>query len=134
MREIKFRVWHKNSKEYLQLGNSDWDAYREASIEISFYPSLKVIQRVFSELDSDFTKDVVIEQYTGLKDKNGKEIYEGDILSQDGVTDPEDIFEVVYHDAEARFVLENDYGRGPDLGEWFNKLVIGNIHENKDLL
>lgn len=73
MREILFRLWHKHWKQMIYL-----TGFR--------YINEKSIQIYYKDEDGDFTttsvnlEDVVIEQYTGLKDKNGKEIYEGDVV------------------------------------------------------
>lgn len=64
-----------------------------------------------------------IMQYTGLKDKNGKEIYEGDLLK---VNDVNTVMEVKWYDDSAGFNLA-----------YLNKNtceVIGNIHENPELI
>lgn len=69
-----------------------------------------------------------IMQYTGLLDKSGKEIYEGDVLSFDGHTNEEKfIASVVFKDG--KFV---DSLYGWDIGKY--REIIGNIHQNPELL
>ncbi|ASN62118.1 YopX family protein [Latilactobacillus curvatus] len=68
MREIKFRAWHKNRETFLDF---DW--------------AVDKLGRVFSILDKcvydEFTDEIELMQYTGLKDMNGVEIYEGDVVN-----------------------------------------------------
>lgn len=106
MRELKFRVWLHNSKEW---GNV-------ACLEI--FNATGKLEYLYQ--DQPYT----IQQYIGLKDKNEKEIYEGDILffqQQDGVWSNQlnKHIEVKYP-----FVCGNAH-----LGE-----IIGNIFENPELL
>ena len=119
MRELKYRVYDKTEKCYSdkafsidQLGIcyvQDEDGYGE-------------------EIDEE---RYIIEQYTGLKDKNGKEIYEGDIVEYDWYVRNDKAYrvkeKVVFDDMGAR--LGNDRIRNCS-----NVEVIGNIHENADLL
>jgi len=114
-REIKFRAWDKRKKEMFDL-------------------ELGMV------LPVDFKKDFKILQFTGLKDKNGKEIYEGDIIFDD-VTKNNMILGW-FRDRFGLFpVKQTEFNKGfpIDLGLYHflehNKTgVIGNKFENPELL
>jgi uncharacterized phage protein (TIGR01671 family) len=121
MREIKFRLWDSQKKKWYK--NSDCLLELDGSIT-----QIDIVNVYDGEEKYNFKsrKDLVIMQYTGLKDKNGKEIYEGDIIL-DNDTDTKSVVE--YDDKQAQFFLNSGLGGAFLIGELE---VIGNIFEMPD--
>lgn len=116
MREIKFRAWDSFKEEW---------QYQPESGDFDFIDGLEI----------DYDKErFILEQYTGLKDKNGKEIYEGDILAYNVyiISKGKQTFKEkqVIYDLLDFELLHTLYC----LSTTRSLEVIGNIHENKDLL
>lgn len=114
MREIKFRAWDEHKRKMIAnpVVSDEGDGGETASV---------LLNTAINCLDPYY----VLMQYTGLKDKNGKEIYEGDIVSDTEIMD-----EVTFVDG--MFWL--NYSEEPlyhYISVWE---VIGNIHENPELL
>ena len=139
MREIKFRAWCKdeNTMYYDAQGTYDY---------MTGVPATS-----FGDLLND--EDWLVMQYTGLTDKNGKEIYEGDLLRTPSLEEYDKknyvVYEVFWHDNDCcdnhiGFQINRVHFQGnlcgtnlfyPFKPKYTNKMeVIGNIYENKELI
>ena len=129
MREVKFRAWlPKQGRIY------NWNEFYSIRRMIGGKISLSLSQ----PSGASFTvyDNFTLMQYTGLKDKNGKEIYEGDILRGDCLN--ESVYTVVceYIPEAAEYVLQNhkDYCVNLSVSLEGDFEIIGNIYENPELL
>jgi uncharacterized phage protein (TIGR01671 family) len=111
MREFKFRYWNPNKKEMVHPGG------------------LCIVWT------GECKRDHVIMQSTGLKDKNGKEIFEGDVLqgtySHNLIVEHGEFgWNVKFEDLGSKYSEPMD----DDLFKNYNLIIIGNIYENPELL
>nr|DAT75636.1 MAG TPA: YopX protein [Caudoviricetes sp.] len=124
MREIKFRAWHKGKKIIVNV----------LGIDILHKKTFFLNEDVDCYEHVDF-KNIELMQYTGLKDKTEKEIYEGDIVK---LRNNHGMGVVKYYDEWGAFVVEYIKPRPiVVLGTNYYKEdieVIGNIYENPELL
>lgn len=107
-REIKFRAWDDDKKTFFNpLHHNCYD---------------------FDEIQARGLYE--ISQFTNLQDKNGKDIYEGDIVQRGVITFSRGKFQGTYYDSNGN--LEEDWE--DDLYQERNIEVLGNIYENPELL
>lgn len=125
MRDIKFRALAD-----IQTGPNE---FKEGFVYGGIYIHDEVCKYITTK-DFDFisTKKDSIGQYTGLKDVNGVEIYEGDIVESDYYPpDIEEVAEIYYCLEDARYKAKSGE---QDAFTYGNLTVIGNIHQNPELL
>ena len=132
MREIKFRAWLKEDKKMVNVETMDFADKSMQYLEKSEIVNAYLLRRVIFD-------DIELMQYTGLKDKNGKEIYEGDIIKYKFPYDRriKHISPVFYMESQASYGVLDIYKNEIPLytistNNYFE--VIGNIYENKNLL
>ena len=124
MREIKFRAWVKEKKAIFEVILINYVTKKVTYL-------LERVGHLLSIRDAKFN-DVELMQYTGLKDKNNNEIYEGDIIFLHGSK-----YKVIFKTEGARFVLRNNEF---ELEITFinnnneRMEIIGNIYENPELM
>ena len=129
MRDIKFRCWDTENKEMLEVQELDYeDSYNGQSM-------------IRTTMYSDYfdTEDMILMQYVGLKDKNGKEIYEGDIVKFRFKDDREEFPDLIgYIEYQTTFtafrIMSNQGSFKIDITEIKFIKVIGNIYKNPELL
>ena len=122
MREIKFRAWDKQERVMYENAQGAYD------FTDMFTSGDAIPATCFQEiLDKPDRWDIM--QYTGLKDKNGVEIFEGDVCIVAGIGNCEVIFEYT------SWLFENDQHSQEFSGceDLRTAEVIGNIHQNPEL-
>lgn len=130
MREIKFRAWDEEDKRM----------YCDDKVIVTF---IGFLEEVYVKRNStvDELIDYKLMQYTGLKDKNDKEIYEGDILKGTTKGNSEEVLAITYvkwdrgqFDLFTEMTSDSWEDALYNYMQFFDVEVIGNIYENPELL
>ncbi len=135
MRDIKFRLWCSNNKEWER---GEWLIRQDGSL----------IEMKLGRAVPISNKNHLISQYTGLKDKNEIEIYEGDIVKTTGMI--ESVGKVIFKDCEFCIEVKPWYSKRPNYQRLKNKEnyndgkssfefdktfeVLGNVYDSPNLL
>ena len=136
MRKIKLRAWDEESQKIYYVVTLDTESvYGKCEV-----PILRVITgKMLDEYQPEYKTvyDYTLMQYTGLKDKNGVEIYEGDIVENTTQTVYlGDKYEVVWNKNYAGYqLMSNGFTSNiPLIQNFMSYKVIGNIFENPELI
>lgn len=137
MRELKFRAWNGKKMQYQFDGITNCDTFKQGASH-----SLMVNIGGYHWGIANWGKKVELMQYTGVKDSKDNEIYEGDIVEYYEGTRAEVIFkdgQFIAYDGNASssdeaYLLLSNFDNMFDDSVDLTIEVIGNIHDNKNLL
>ena len=133
-REIKFRAWDKNKKVFIPT-----DLWAIVSTDFNAFGIMLKDWEDYKEGEYFYETSQELSQFTGLTDKNGKEIYEGDLLrwsiwilgSNFERLSSKKINAVEWSSKKGKFFIGSELW---DLGAYSDIEIIGNIYENPNLL
>lgn len=129
-REIKFRLWDEVQKIMYQPEQADFLIQTDGKVNSH---ELGILEGYFH------TPQLLPLQYTGLKDKNGVQIYEGDVLMVPDLYETPENTSASFHNEEINYTLGCFYSGGKPMFDCWDYLsdeaeVIGNIYENPELM
>ena len=128
-REIKFRAWDYEMKSYIYPNERQTVTQCCSIIELL---TNREIPGGIYKTDITYSCNGILEQYVGLTDKNGKDIYEGDIIYLKNWNPQKWL--VVFDRGGFCLKFGDDAGYYPDIKYAENSEVVGNVHTSPELL
>lgn len=139
MREIKFRCWDKTARKMRQVIEIVFNAGmyydpNDNTVKLIWVKGHDIINNKDIALEREHKNEYILMQYTGLKDKNGKEIYEGDIVQILGGE-----YEQGFYEWDEKVQIKDLIYDGFNLMMTISQIgnqaieIIGNIYENPEL-
>lgn len=127
----KFRAWDKEEQKMMQVTLMD---FSEWWVECWYLKNgMETITKERNSFNNEETDRHILMQFTGLKDKNDKELYENDIVSFNGIGSYKIVYDGYKYKAKDFYRSSND--NPTDIYEEANLVeVIGNIYEHPKLL
>lgn len=147
-REIKFRAWDKEGKRWAHIDLDNWESSVGPSATLTYARE----GRAYDQLSLDNYDPFIWMQWTGLTDRNGVEIWEGDLVKYHRYKGSYELHQIIYEERAAAFLLfgATQASRHPVYVKYLGDIakagkdydvrtyelceVIGNIYEHSHLL
>lgn len=137
-REIKFRAWDSSLNLMGRVIEIDWVNNTPNYMRVQLFDDMSKV-RHYHSANHIAECGLEVEQYTGLKDADGVEVYENDLLETDWIIDSEGYFitelgQVVWRGNGWKVLVDGNKYDLISAWEENGFAVIGNIHQNPELL